>query len=552
MAICLTSCVEDYECGLQIGKPGAVASSEYLAAFDVLKAYVSRDADSPFRLTVNMSPDDFVAHEIAYSTAVDNFDGLDIGGAYMPVNSVDQVGDYDFSGMTAVADAARTVGVTLYGGTLASCQGQRAAYYTEQFKPVTVTYDPVAYTYFDFERDELGTAYPMSSNSTAVVATDPDDPDNKVLYVGTENDKANQSFPIFHVRLPEGHVLGDYINIGFDIRIVNNDGMWGAGMRVFINGQSFSVGVNAQQLGCNANQWNRNAVIKMNDATAPGFVLPDGMKDLTEFELRIGSASGAAQFYLDNIYMTYTSSEIIEKTPEEKAAFLLEDMRRWIGGMINAGGGTVTVWNIMGEPLSHVQDDGTFDFGEYLGSEQAFVRTAVRMARDTAQTPLQLFVSNTFEYAEDWGEKAERLIASVDAYESDGSTVIDGYNILLHAVWSKNASLQAGNEAMLTDLFTRLARTGKAVRISALSVSVEDEGGSLLSARQVSEDDRAQAAAYLRRIIQIYRNTIDPTDQYGISLSGMIESASGTALCPWTSTWNRNAIYEGVVNGLVN
>ena len=54
--------------------------------------------------------------------------------------------------------------------------------------------------------------------------------------------------------------------------------------------------------------WNRGAVISLNSATAPGFILPDEMKGLTEFELTVGSASGGAQYFLDNIVMEYETS----------------------------------------------------------------------------------------------------------------------------------------------------------------------------------------------------------------------------------------------------
>lgn len=718
LAVLSTSCVDEYVCDLQVEKPEEVAGSEYLATFDVLKSYISRAENEPFRLAANMAPTDFTAHEIAYSTLLTNFDGLDIGSTYMPATSADDQGVYDFSGMTTIANAAQTAGVTLYGGTLASYQGQRAAYYAEQFEPTVIPYEPEKgrTVLFNFESDELGTVYEMSNGSTAVVETDPDDANKKVLHVGTDEQKAAYSFPKFNVKLPEGRKLGDYVSIELDMRIVNQDGLWGSGMQVFINGQKFGVGVNAEGFGCKSNQWNRGAVIKMNSATAPGFMLPAGLADLTEFELQIGSESSGAQYYLDNIIMNYEvagtgttiidfesdelgktypmtggsssvvendptgesgkvlhvgtasslasysfpqftvqlqpgrtlkdytgiavdmylidgkgkygggvqvvvngvsyncgtgpaafgcpdnawgrgliyipfgeggmpipegmenlteitlaigsgSSEwhayidnitlywkmddtIVEKTDEEKAAILTADMNAWIGGMISAGSEAVTMWNIIGEPLSQTQDANTFNFGEYLGGDARFARLAVELARDTAQAPVQLFVSNTFEQADDMASKADQLATLVDSYEEDGETVIDGYNILLHAVYSKDAVVQAANEDEITALFTRLQQTGKPVRISDLSICVENADGSLVQAGQVSTDDRINAGKYLSLIMQEYRRIIGVSNQYGISLSGLNESSSGNKLCPWTSGWDRNLLYEGVVNGL--
>ena len=718
-AALFTSCVDEYECNLQVEKPEEVAGSEYLATFDVLKSYINRAENSPFKFTANLNPNDFVAHEVAYSTIMNNFDGIDVGSTtYMPATAIDDQGAYNFGDMSTLADALAGTGVTAYGGTLASYQGQRASYYAEQFEPTIIPYEPEKgrTVLFNFEDDEIGTAYEMSGNSTAIVEADPDDASKKVLHVGTEAEKAAYSFPKFNVKLPEGRKLGDYVTIELDMRIVNSDGLFGTGMYVFINGQKFYIGVNAQNFGCNSNQWNRGAIIKMNNATAPGFELPDELKSLTEFELQIGSESGGAQYYLDNIIMNYevagtgttvidfesdelgktypmtggsscvvendptgesgkvlhvgTASSlasnsypkftvqlqpgrtlkdytgimldmylidgkgkygsgmrvvvngveynsgkgpaaygcpdnawgreliyipfgeggmpipegmenlteitlavgsgsgewhayidnitlnwkmddtIIEKTPEEKADILTADMNAWIGGMMDAGGEAVTTWNVIGEPLSQTQDANTFNFGEYLGGDVEFARMAVAMARDTAQVPVQLFVSQTFEQTDDMASKADQLATLVNSYEEDGETVIDGYTILLHTVYSKDASIQAANEEKITALFTRLAQENKPVRISDLSVCVENADGSLIQAGQVSTDDRIYAGKYLSFIMQQYRTLIGEQNQYGISLSGLNESSSANKLCPWTSGWNRNLFYEGVVNGL--
>ena len=149
-----TACVDEYECNLQVEKPEEVAGSEYLATFDVLKSYISRDANSPFKLTANLNPSDFTAHEVAYSTIID---GIDVGSTtYMPATAVDDQGAYNFGGMSTLADALAGTDVTAYGGTLASYQGQRAAYYAEQFEPTIIPYEPEKgrTVLFNFEADE--------------------------------------------------------------------------------------------------------------------------------------------------------------------------------------------------------------------------------------------------------------------------------------------------------------------------------------------------------------------------------------------------------------
>ena len=116
----------------------------------------------------------------------------------------------------------------------------------------------------DFENDEIGAVYLYSNGSQAVVEDDPDGKTGKTLHIGTDNDKANNSYPVFNVKLPEGRKLGDYVNLVIDMRIVNNDGIYEQGMKVFINGQEFYIGVNAQKfLAVILIFWNRGANIRI-------------------------------------------------------------------------------------------------------------------------------------------------------------------------------------------------------------------------------------------------------------------------------------------------
>ena len=715
------ACVDEYDCNLQVEKPEDVAVSEYLASFDVLKSYISRGTDSPFKLTANMASTDFVAKEIAYSTILNNFDGLDVGGSYMPITSVKEDDTYDFGGMQLVADAAKEAGVVIYGGTLCSTQEQRATYYNELIEPVVIPFVPEKGKTIicDFENDELGTTYTMSNGSQAVVENDPDGKSGKTLHIGTDSDKANNSFPVFNVKLPEGRKLGDYVSLVLDMRIVNEDGIYGQGMKVFINGQEFYIGTNAQGFGCNPNTWNRGAVIKLNDNTTPGFIIPENLKSLTEFTLAVGSQSGAAQYYLDNIAMNYevagggvttidfendnvgktypmtngntavveedpkgvsgkvlhvgsavspanqsfpkfnvklqegrtlgdytalsldmhlidgkgkygqgvtivingqsfnsgkgpnafgcpdndwgrgliyikfvksgetdgivipdnlkslteielavgsasgewhayidninlhwkADDTIIPKTDEEKKEILTEELEKWIGGMVDAGGETVKAWNIVGEPLDNTINENTFDWAKYLGEED-YARTAVALARDTAKIELDLFVSNTIEQSEDVTGKCAQLIDLVKSWEADNVTKIDGYNILLHASYSRDVDKQKDNETAITSLFTKLSVTGKQIRISDFSMTMVNEEGTAIPCSELSFEDRTVVADYYTFIIKKYLELIPVDKQYGISISRLTEEGNGTLICPWDANYNRTEMYVGIVDGL--
>lgn len=727
----IMSCTDEYDCQLQVEKPQNAAINEYLAQFDLLKSYIDRSG-TPFQLAVNVPGSEFAKKEIAFSTVFTNFDAVDMNGSYDPLNTLKEDGTYNFGGMQTAANVAAEAGVTLYGGILCSSQGQRAAYYNKLIEPKDIPVEVQKGTtkLFNFENDAIGTGYPMTGNSLAVVEEDPTGESGHVLHVGTNDVKAAYSYPKFHVVLPAGRKLGDYVRLNIDLRFVGTDGILGDGLRVLINGNEYKPNTNGNDFCGGGDKWKREGIINLKDATTPpGFVVPESLGNLTEFDLAIGAYSGGAQFYIDNISMdyevsgkgstvinfeedelnatypmtngatatviqdpanesgkvlfidhaaysfpkftvklnegktlgdytgmsmdmrliagkygggmsvimngqtiplnrnaleygcddndtwkrggvyvtfvkqgTYTAlgetvpaatieipdamkdlNEIefsigsssgnwtayidnlifvweakpqhIEKTPEEKKEIFTKEMEKWIGGMVYAGVNetkSVKAWNIIGNPLDKTVNDKTFNWGEYLG-EVEYARTAVKIARDTvknANVDLELFVSNTFGQYDEMGNMADELISLVNAWEEDNVTKIDGYNILLNAIYSKDVTFQEGNKTMITNLFDKLGKTGKLIRVSDLSMMVEELDGNFIAINKLTEEDRAAAASYMAFIMQEYRRLIPADKQYGISISGITETNTGYKLCPWTSDYNRNEMYEGIVDGL--
>ena len=722
------SCTDEFKNRLELEKPQDLAMSEYLSQFDLLKSYINRDG-TPFQLAAGIPVSEFVKKDIGYSTLLTNFDAIDLNGSYDPITALNTEGVYNFGDMQTAVEIAAKAGMTLYGGSLCSNQGQRAAYYNALIAPIDkpVEVEKGTTKLFSFENDAIGKTYPMTGNSSAVVENDPAGESGHVLHVGTNEVKANDSYAKLHVVLPSGRKLGDYVRLNIDLRHVNEDGIYGSGMRILINGNKMALGKSAADLGAANNKWKREIVIKLNDETAPGCVIPESLKGLTEFDLSVGSQSTAAQYYLDNISMdyevsgkgttainfegdelnktypmtngatatvvqdpanesgkvlfidhaaysfpkftvklsegktlgdysgmsmdmrliagkygggmsvvingqtfslkqnalaygcddnntwkrggiyvtfvkegTYPKDEVpatmieipdamkdlneiefsigssstnwtayidnlifvweskpqhIEKTPEQKKEIFTKEMEKWIGGMVYAGVNevkSIKAWNIISNPLDKTVDANTFNWGEYLG-EVEYARTAVKIARDTvknANVALDLFVSNTFGQYDEMGNMADELISLVNAWEEDNITKIDGYNILLNAIYSKDVTFQEGNKTMITNLFDKLGRTGKLIRVSDLSMMVEEQDGNFIAINKLSDEDRAAAASYMACIMKEYRRLIPADKQYGISISSMTEVSTGYKLCPWTSGYNRNGMYEGIVDGL--
>ena len=136
-------------------------------------------------------------------------------------------------------------------------------------------------TLFDFNNVALGTTYNMTNGSEAKIVEDPAGESGRVLSVGTEANPAANSWAELNVRLPEGRTLGDYVTLTFDLRHVKDLGIYGSGLKLLINGKKMSLGVNGNEVKASNDKWARGVTVKLNDATAPGCVLPDELKGLS-------------------------------------------------------------------------------------------------------------------------------------------------------------------------------------------------------------------------------------------------------------------------------
>lgn len=540
-------------------KPTDVADRDYLNTYGVLKSYVNKEAGSPFVLATAVNHADFQSEGLAYSTALSNFDGIDLDGDCSPSTLIDGNGEYGFNAMKAAVYAAQNAGTAVFGGTLCSTQGQAAAHLRQLIAPIIIPSDPKTLVTMvaDFEADEQGGHYAMTNGNQGVVEKDPTGKSGNVLHVGTADNFCKYSYPKFHVRLKPGKTLADYGSIALDMFLIDGRGQWGSGMRVVINGTEMNCGKGPSAFGCMPNAWAREAINIPIISVAEGstgdgrIAITDDLAKLSEFDLAIGSGSGEWHAYIDNVRLNMKDKgdEVIEKTPEEKRAILTDEMGKWIKGMVASGGDYVKQWNVVGDLFDNTADANTFAWADYLGAD-GYARTAVRLAREASKADLTLFVSGHLSQYDDMVDATNRLIATADSWQSDGSTRIDGFNIGLQAVCAEDAGEQQANKEQITGMLERLAATGKPVRLSALDVIYEDRTGNIVAASDIAPVQRERAADYLSFIISEYMRIIPATLQYGISLAGMTEEATGNHLRPWTSGFERTAIYEGLANGL--
>lgn len=300
----LTACDKDYD--VTIPTPEAPFDAEMEAAlskYDVLTEYASR-AGVPFGVSV--TPEDLAAKKLAFSIVTTNYSQVEAPGAFTPSLLMNDEGAYDFSGLATLISAAGEAGVSVFGPALCSLSSVPADYLNAQIAPIIIPYEPVEpevgdFMLTDFEGDELGAIYPMTGDGKAEVKEDPDGTSGHVLYVGPDGDKkATYSYVTFNVTMPEGKTLANLKSVELDMRAPGSGGLWGGGMHLIVEGTDKTYG-GPSTFGCEDSKWGRGLIKLVFDASM--FSASDLEKP--SFTMSLGSATGAADYYIDNIKINW-------------------------------------------------------------------------------------------------------------------------------------------------------------------------------------------------------------------------------------------------------
>lgn len=122
------SCVDGEIEPFAIDKPESIAQYEYLNDYDVLKSYVDRQAHPNFHLGAAIGANDFINQGVVYGLVRTNFDEMTAGNEMKHASIVRDDGSVDFTTVTDFVEAAKEVGVTIYGHTLAWHSQQNNTY----------------------------------------------------------------------------------------------------------------------------------------------------------------------------------------------------------------------------------------------------------------------------------------------------------------------------------------------------------------------------------------------------------------------------------------
>src|SRR5690606_740109 len=198
-------------------------------------------------------------------------------------------------------------------------------------------------TMSDFESDDLGATYSMTNGGSGTVVTDPQGAGKVLNVVGA------QTHPIFTVTLPPGVKLGNCTAVILDFLGTGATGMYGAGMRLSLNGGTFAEYGGPSTFGATDNVWLRGGI----RLPVANLNLTEEQKELTTFELAVGSATGSGDYYSDNVGIEWriAGDQTIIMTPEEIQQMYIGEIDRFIEGMMEVAKEHVKAWTVVNQPM---------------------------------------------------------------------------------------------------------------------------------------------------------------------------------------------------------
>lgn len=312
-------------------------------------------------------------------------------------------------------------------------------------------------------------------------------------------------------------------------------------------------------------------------------VTNEGVQPFQTIAWNLAKFKEANTYYFDDIeFGIQKKAEGIPLTPEEKKEVLTNELERWIKGMMEACGGSVTAWDVVNEPISGGGDDGNgnyalqsatnpddngvggqnFYWQYFLGDD--YVRIPIKFARKYFAEnggnsgDLKLFINDyNLESWWDNNKKVKSLINWIKRWESDGETKIDGIGTQMHVSYILNEADQKKQEESIVNMFELLAASGKLIKITELDMGIVEKAfGEGIKTELVTFEQYQKMSDFYKFIIQKYFEIIPVAQQYGITQWAATDSPAdsgwrkGQPIGLWDLNYNRKHTYAGFADGL--
>lgn len=484
LALAAASCADSYEGDFKMEKPQSVEHSEHLASLATLNSVIDRAANPNFKLGLVVSAADYASQGLTYSLALTNFDMVTDASAFAYTSLLNESGDMV---LTSITDMFFQDAPMVAAGAMLSYDALPKAYLEDVISPTFVKGDLEIGTFLaaDFEDDAQGTSYPMSNGSTAVVAPNPAGGDGNVLQIGSDIDKARNSYAELTIALPNGLKVGNLTSVVFDL-YCPDDKSQKRNFVAIVNGvrKNFS-GDTPEKRGCPLETWMNKLVLDITDVE-----LTDDEKSADELTICFGPNVNNSYYFIDNVLIGWTTGvpdKYVEKNDAEKASALSDNFSSWADAIMAACAPSISDYVVVANPMSDIAPyalrsseteavfdeegvivndmSGMFFFNDYMGDN--YVKTVTDCLSKSYSSAggngkPKFFVGESGLLGN--SEKTQSLLAQVASWTNAGAK-IDGI-----AVAMSGLTASAENRQAVTTLLQTLAGSGKLIRLDNLSV----------------------------------------------------------------------------------
>lgn len=503
-----------------------------------VKSYINRTDYPNMSLGATLKVADFNKQDLAHAVAVTNFDDIAFGTSLMSGTIVNQKGVMNFFDMKDLLDHVEEIGGEVFGSPIVANSYQADGWLNMLTAPIEIPVDYVEGKTVDFTTMSAGNYDAVEKGSASIVKYD----GQNALMIGTTKN------PLANVRIIDGFEvdsLATYTTT-FWAKVDKN-----ASFTVEFSGNQIVGSGTGGKWELNAGKWTKVVV----EAKAA--------KGVTEGYLRIDNTRSAV-IYIQKVQVGYYPDNHRPQTAQEKADTLNYAINAWCDGLMKINEGRIKSFDLIDEAIDSKAEleNGMLDlkhstekifWQDVFGSENyaPVVSKAASVAYekyDGNPAELKFFISETGLEVQ---KKFESLKYWIGVWDAKGAK-IDGINAKLNLTYSEDAAKQATNKASLDNLLENLASTGKLIRLSNFDIKYQDETGTNVTAKDITEEQRQKLADYYAYVIKSYMNKIPHEKQAGICKGNMSDTTDPVGL--WAvdirKDWVRTATYKAFCDAL--
>lgn len=519
--------------------PSVVAKYSDLAP---VKTYLDRVKYPNMTIDAAMKLTDYNKQALDHAAAITNFDGVAFGYSFMPASYVSKKGYMNFMALKDAINHSEEIGAEIYGSPIVANDQQSDDWFSTLTAPIEVQVLPINDVDLDYSTIDEFTG--KSERGTATIVKNYDANGN-VLKIPTRS----------KIHIVDGidiDPLGFY-TITFTVKTEKDRE---ESISCTFAGNKIMSGKDPKKYTIRPGAWQ---TVKVEAAPAEG---------VTEGYLMIEGNLNTA-LYIRNVHVEHTPDNHRDQTKQEKNDTIRYALNKWCDGLMEANAGRIKSFDLIDkaldpkaeiEPgildLKHSEDkifwqdyleDGTHTGSELYGAVVSKVASAAFEKHGGNPAELKFFISETG--LEDQ-KRLESLQYWMNKWEANGAK-IDGINAELNLTYSEDAATQEANKTTLKTLLTKLAATGKLIRLSNFDIKYQNAEGVNVSAKDITEAQRQQLADYYAYVINAYMNTIPHEKQAGMCKGNMADTSDPVGLWAKDGTyWVRTATYEAFCKAL--